>query len=95
MQTATQACNLHALLAEDTDVQSTAVEMIKEINTTNTEDAHGFCLASLLDPTAPDFMLDSNATSIELAEGKIHVLPVDRLMLSFNSIESEAEAMVA
>ncbi|KAG6883399.1 hypothetical protein C0995_012348, partial [Termitomyces sp. Mi166 len=74
MQTATHACNLRALLAEDTDLRSTAVEMIKEIDATNTENAHGFHLASLLDPTASDFVLDSNATSIELAEGALQHL---------------------
>ncbi|KAG6914808.1 hypothetical protein DXG01_015220 [Tephrocybe rancida] len=63
----TRACNLRALLSEDTDLRAAVSNMIQAIEATEEEDARGFRLTGLLDPTSHDSMIHSNACPIELS----------------------------
>ncbi|KAG6913339.1 hypothetical protein DXG01_007577 [Tephrocybe rancida] len=74
MQVSARACNLRAMLSDDTDLQDTVSDMVATIEATEREDARGYQLATLLDHSAQDYNIDVNATPIELSEWSMQQL---------------------
>ncbi|KAG6901120.1 hypothetical protein C0995_000412 [Termitomyces sp. Mi166 len=63
-----RAVNLRALLTDDSNLSGTVPNLITSMEAIEREDARGSHLAYLLDPTLPDFVIDSNALPIELSD---------------------------
>ncbi|RDB25398.1 hypothetical protein Hypma_008131 [Hypsizygus marmoreus] len=66
MTSSARTSALRAILADDEELRELVHEVIDVLEATEREDARGYCLASLLDPTSPAFTLDSHATQIDL-----------------------------
>ncbi|KAG6912938.1 hypothetical protein DXG01_011010 [Tephrocybe rancida] len=61
-----RAANLRAMLSDDEDLRRCVANTIQTIEMTEREDVRSFRLASLLDPTAHDNILDVSAKPVEL-----------------------------
>lgn len=66
MNTAARSANLRAILADDSSIRKAVVDMVTIMDTTAKEDARGFRLASMLDPSQPEYTADSNAKPFKL-----------------------------
>lgn len=73
MALSSRNANLRAILADDDDVRESVIKMIQTIESIGQEDSRGSRLASLLDPTSPQYTMDVNARPIEL-EGELFLL---------------------
>ncbi|RDB18682.1 hypothetical protein Hypma_014671 [Hypsizygus marmoreus] len=68
MNASARSSNLRAMLADDDEVRQAVMETMAVLEASEREDARGYRLASLLDPSAPAFTLDSHATPVQLEE---------------------------
>ncbi|KAG6912136.1 hypothetical protein DXG01_017117, partial [Tephrocybe rancida] len=55
-------------MADDTSLREAVLEMINTMDAIDREDARGYRLANLLDPTSPDYMIGSNAAPMDLSD---------------------------
>ncbi|KAG6915164.1 hypothetical protein DXG01_012945, partial [Tephrocybe rancida] len=102
MKTATRAGHLCALMADDTNLREAVLEMVGTMDAIDREDAWGYCLANLLDPTSPDYVIGSNAAPVDLPNDILenihtyvttlhsdHEICLVRQALSINSISTK------
>lgn len=68
MRTAARTSSLRALLVDDDDLRGTVIRMVAALDSTEREDVRGYRLASILDPDAPTFTVDSKGRSFELED---------------------------
>ncbi|KAG6859939.1 hypothetical protein C0995_001655 [Termitomyces sp. Mi166 len=68
MKTSMHAVNLKALLTDDSNLSGTVLNLIISMEAIEQKDAWGSHLAYLLDPTLPDFVINSNTLPIELSD---------------------------
>ena len=74
MKTSSYNANLHAILADDDALRKTVHEMASMIQSMGNEDARGFHLATLLDPSLPESIVASGAKPFELADPEYQLL---------------------
>ena len=67
MVTAAQILHLWAMLIDDEDLCQTVNETLSLLESTGNKDAHSYQCASLLDPSAPPFALESKTQPFELS----------------------------
>lgn len=68
METTARASNLQAMLASDDDLRQSVIEMVTTLQSIEREDARGYRLANLLDPTSPAYSIESKAKPFELED---------------------------
>lgn len=66
LMTTARNANLWAMLSDNQDVRSTVADMIGTMESIAKEDVRGFRLASMLDPTLPEFTLNTRAKPLIL-----------------------------
>lgn len=97
MKTASHNANLRAILADDDALRETVHEMVSMMRSIGNEDAHGFQLAALLDPSLPESVVASGAKPFKLADPEYQLLcnlinrtsPGIQLVLSRQAISVE------
>lgn len=66
MKTAARSSNLQAILADDDQLRQTVIETVAVLETIEKEDIRGFRLASLLNPSLPDYAAQPADTTFTL-----------------------------
>jgi len=74
MKTSAYNANLHAILADNDTVCKAVHEMMTTRQSIKDEDARGFHLAALLDPSLPESVVASGADSFELSDLEYQLL---------------------
>jgi hypothetical protein len=86
MKVSSRTANLRAILADDEKICQNVMELVKSIKAIEQEDIRGFRLASMLDPTLPDYA-DSSLVPFMLSGEPYQLLCG---MLRSNSLDDSA-----
>ncbi|KAG6905108.1 hypothetical protein DXG01_004830 [Tephrocybe rancida] len=87
MKMSTRAANLCALLLDDVALRESVVSTISKMEQIKCEDACGYRLANLLDPSLPDYVMDTNALLIELSDDVLR--PLHEIIATFYGPECQ------
>ncbi|EDQ99107.1 uncharacterized protein LACBIDRAFT_317644 [Laccaria bicolor S238N-H82] len=93
MKVSSRTANLRAILADDEAVRQNVMELVKSIKAIEQEDIRGFRLASMLDPTLPDYA-DSSLAPFTLSGEPYQLLCgiLGSNPLNGNAVRPHAEA---
>lgn len=93
MRKSSRYSNLLAILADDENVRRAVTEMVKTMESLSKEDLRGSRLASIMDPSLPKYVMDSNAKPFKLEREEhlllcdlLHSTPAERLALSTQAL---------
>jgi hypothetical protein len=74
MKTTARSSNLRAILADDEHLRQTVTETITVLETIEKEDVRGFRLASLLDPSLPDYAIQPTSATAFILDAEHYQL---------------------